>query len=125
MKKSMLALLLAAALAPAPVALAGDDSPEADNTARNVRDRDSGSLTPLDQGSSEADVKITQQIRQALMDSEELSVNGKNVKVITLDRVVTLRGPVESTAERNAIGRVAQATAGVQRVDNQLEVDVD
>ena len=123
MTKTMLAILLAGLLGPAQLAWGTDAATEPDNTGRNVRDRDDATKTPGDQGSSEADIKITQEIRRALTDSEQLSTNGKNVKIITLDRVVTLRGPVDSQAERDAIAKVAQSTAGVQRVDNQLEVD--
>jgi hyperosmotically inducible protein len=102
-----------------------DEPAEADDTARNVRDREDDTLTPFDQGGSEGDLKITQQIRRALVDDDELSTNAKNVKVITVDRVVTLRGPVESTAERDTIAGVARRTPGVERVENQLEVDAD
>ena len=122
MKKTMLVALFVALVAPAPVALAADTPPAADNTGRNVRDRNDQAVTPGDQGSSDADLKITQQIRRALTDSDQLSTNAKNVKIITLDRVVTLRGPVSSSAERDAIVKVAKSTAGVRRVDNQLEV---
>jgi osmotically-inducible protein OsmY len=122
MKKTMLAVLLAGLLAPAHVVWGTDAATEPDNTGRNVRDRNDATQTPGDQGSSATDIKITQEIRRALTDSERLSTNGKNVKIITLDRVVTLRGPVDSQAERDAIVKVAKATDGVQRVDNQLEV---
>lgn len=122
MTKTILAVLLAGVLAPAPVVWGAEAATEPDNTGRNVRDRDDAAVTPGDQGSSDTDLKITQEIRRALTDSDELSTNAKNVKIITLDRVVTLRGPVESQAERDAIAKVAQATSGVQSVDNQLEV---
>ena len=123
MTKTTIAILLAGLLAPASVVWGAEAATEPDNTGRNVRDRNDATVTPGDQGSSDTDLKITTDIRQALTESDKLSMNAKNVKIITLDRVVTLRGPVESQAERDAIGKVAQSTAGVQRVDNQLEVD--
>ena len=122
MKETLLAALLVALVAPVPVVRATDTPPAADNTGRNVRDRNDQAVTPGDQGSSAADLKITQDIRRALTDSDQLSTNAKNVKIITLDRVVTLRGPVSSAAERAAVVKVAKATEGVQRVDNKLEV---
>jgi osmotically-inducible protein OsmY len=122
MKKTMLAALFVALLAPVPAVRATDPPAAADNTGRNVRDRNDQAVTPGDQGSSDADLKITQEIRRALTESDQLSTNAKNVKIITLDRVVTLRGPVSSAAERDAIAKVAKSTAGVQRVDNQLEI---
>src|SRR5262245_40154031 len=113
MTKPMLAVLLAGLLAPAGVAWGADAATAPDNTGRNVRDRHDATMTPGDQGSSATDLEIMQYIRRALTDSERLSTNGKNVKIITLDRVVTLRGPVDSEAERDAIAKVAQSTTGV------------
>ena len=96
---------------------------DADNTKRNARDADGGTLTPMDQGESEADRTITQAIRKEVVSHDGLSTNAKNVKIITVDGVVTLRGPVKSAEERAAIASVATKTNGVKRVDNQLEIE--
>ena len=96
---------------------------DADNTQRNARDADGTTLTPLDQGESEADRTITQQIRKAVVADGNLSTNAKNVKIITRDGVVTLRGPVKSPEEKATIASFAQQTGGVKRVDNQLEIE--
>jgi len=111
-----------------PVALLGVAShgvcaaADADNSRTNVRDRGDQTLTPTDQGSSESDRTITQEIRKAVVANHDFSTDAKNVKIITVDGVVTLRGPVKNTNERTSIGSIAQQTAGVKRVDNQLEV---
>jgi len=94
----------------------------ADNTDKNERDRNTNTLTPGDQGGSEADRTVTQQIRQDLVKNDDLSMNGKNVKIITVDGVVTLRGPVKTTGEKSQIAAIAKSVGGVKRVDNQLEV---
>ena len=111
----------------APLAIqiaAGNEArPDADNTGRNVRDRDGGTLTPTDQGSGESDRNITAQIRREVVANDALSMNAHNVKIITTEGVVTLRGPVKSSQEKVAVGAVAQRAAGVKRVDNQLEVE--
>src|SRR5690349_7574847 len=96
---------------------------DADNTGRNARDAEGHTLTPMDQGESEADRTITQQIRKAVVDHDSLSTNAKNVKIITQNGVVTLRGPVKSPEEKAAIASVATKTSGVKRVDNQLEIE--
>ena len=57
------------------------------------------------------------------MDDDTLSTNAHNVKIITVDGVVTLRGPVKSAAEKAAVADKAHKTAGVVRVDNQIEVE--
>ena len=107
----------------AALQVAGTEVPDADNTARNKRDREDGALTPTDQGESASDRKITQQIRQAVVGHDELSMNAKNAKIITRDGVVTLRGPVASPAEKVQVGELAAKAPGVKRVDNQLEID--
>jgi hyperosmotically inducible periplasmic protein len=94
----------------------------ADNTEKNERDRSVNALTPTDQGESEADRTLTQRVRQDVMKQDDLSVNAKNVKIITQNGVVTLRGPVESAQEKSAIVRTASGVSGVQRVNDQLEV---
>ena len=94
----------------------------ADNTARNVRDQGSKLPTPMDQGESEADRAITQQVRQSVVKNDTLSMNAHNVKIITQNGVVTLRGPVNSAAEKATIVAAARSASGVTRVDDQLEV---
>jgi len=101
------------------------DAPQApvaaDNTKKNERDT-GNTLTPGDQAENEADRTITQQIRQAVVGKDSLSMNAKNVKIITANGVVTLRGPVKTPDEKADIAGIAQRTSGVTRVDNQIEV---
>jgi hyperosmotically inducible protein len=94
----------------------------ADNTGRNERDRNDATKTAGDQSESEADRTISQNIRRAITSDDSVSTNGKNVKIITVDGVVTLRGPVKSEAEKTNIAAKAQQIAGVKNVENQLEV---
>jgi osmotically-inducible protein OsmY len=93
-----------------------------DNTEVNQRDRKADALTPGDQGDSEVDLTITRTIRQGVMKDDLLSMTAKNVKIITVGSVVTLRGPVKSEKERENILAIARGTDGVKRVDNQLEI---
>jgi hyperosmotically inducible periplasmic protein len=93
-----------------------------DNTGRNVRDRGGDTKTPGDQSESEADRTVTQQIRKAVVADDSLSIMAKNVKIITADGVVTLRGPVQNPHEKATIEAKARQLAGVNKVDNQLEV---
>jgi len=93
-----------------------------DNTGRNVRDRGGLTLTPGDQSESEADRTLTQEIRKAVVADDSLSTLAKNIKIITIDGVVTLRGPVQSPQEKESIETKAQQIAGIDKIDNQLEV---
>jgi osmotically-inducible protein OsmY len=106
----------------APLMPPASDGPNADNTQRNERDRDSSAITPIDQGNNESDLKITQQIRQAVMSDKSLSFNAKNAKIITVNGKVTLRGTVATDGERTAIGNAAARVVGPTQVDNLLEV---
>jgi hyperosmotically inducible periplasmic protein len=93
-----------------------------ENSQRNVRDKDGTTLTPDDQKGNKKDLKITTKIRKAVVRDKSLSINAQNVKIITSNRVVTLRGPVESAAESMKIEKIAKHTRGVVRIDNQLEI---
>ena len=95
---------------------------EADNTGKNVRDRSDATVTPMDQSENEADRTLTQRIRQAVVDDDSLSTNAKNVKIISQNGSVTLRGPVKNEEERKKIVAKAQQIAGEKNVNNQLEI---
>jgi hypothetical protein len=99
-----------------------DSTNAADNTRLNVRDRDSRTLTPLDQGNSQKDVTTTAQIRKAILADTSMSVNARNVKIITKNGRVTLRGPVGTADEKSAIEEIANRIANSGNVDNQLEL---
>lgn len=98
------------------------DATSADNTARNRTNQDSTTKTPLDQSNNATDTRITADIRKSVLDDTSLSTNAHNCKIITEKGVVTLRGPVNTEAERNTIAAKAKAVAGVTSVINELEV---
>src|SRR2546421_2902691 len=98
------------------------DTPAADNTSKNQRDRSGETATSGDQSNSQEDVKITAAIRRAVVGDKSLSMTAKNVKIITASGTVTLRGPVNNDAEKTKIAELAQSAAGGAKIDNQLEV---
>ncbi|MDB4996421.1 MAG: hypothetical protein JWM74_3853 [Myxococcaceae bacterium] len=100
---------------------AADQTKNADNTKINDRDRH-GAVTPVDQGNSDSELKITAAIRKGVVGDKSLGFNAKNIKIITVGSKVTLRGPVSSDQERSNIEARAKATPGVTEVDNQIEV---
>jgi hypothetical protein len=99
-----------------------DETADADNTRINVRDRQDQTLTPLNQGNSKADVATTAQIRKEILAAKDMSVNAQNVKIITIDGQVTLRGPVNTAEEKRLIREIADRSTHSGDVDNQLEV---
>ncbi len=92
-----------------------------DNTEVNVRDRSDAAKTPIDQNENKRDIDFTANIRKRVVDTK-MSVNAQNVKIITQDGKVTLRGPVKSADEKLQIEKIAQDVAGPANVDSQLEV---
>jgi len=93
-----------------------------DNTGVNVRDRDAQVKTPIDQNENQADIDITAKIRKQVVDTK-MSVNAQNVKIITQNGQVTLRGPVKSEEEKKRIEEMAHSVAGADKVVSQLEVE--
>jgi hyperosmotically inducible protein len=120
MKQTLLVLACLSGLSLA--AIAADEKTKADNTATNERDRSGETKTSGDQSNSSADLKITQAIRQALMKDSELSTTAKNIKIITDNGQVTLRGPVKTAQEKAKIGQLARSAAGGAKIDDQLDV---
>jgi hyperosmotically inducible periplasmic protein len=129
MKRTLSSLLCVAALA-AP-AFAADTKEKhdahstataADNTGKNERDRSGDTKTSGDQSESPEDIKTTAAIRRAVVADDSLTMTATNVKIITANGVVTLRGPVNSAAEKTKIGELARKNAGNAKIDNQLEV---
>lgn len=125
--KRLTAMALGALLA-LPLAAAAE-TPDvhgkpADNTEKNVRDRNDGTLVPTDQAKgSDADVEMTRNIRKAIVGDDGLSTNAHNVKIVTLGGVATLRGPVASAAEKARVGDLAaKAAGGPSKIKNELEV---
>ena len=98
------------------------DSVAPDHTEHNTPGQGTGSLTPLDQGEDRFDLELTRKIRRAVMGNAQLSMNAKNVKIITINGKVTLRGPVETREEKQTIEDIARRV-GAAEIDDQLDVN--
>jgi hyperosmotically inducible periplasmic protein len=111
---------------PAPVNTSAepDDSVElkADNTKRNTRERSNVEKTPVDQNENKSDIEITRRIRSSIVSDKELSTYAHNIKIITQDGVVNLKGPVRSTEEKATVEFIAEAVAGKENVKSQIEL---
>jgi len=118
--KSALAVMLAAGTS-LPLLTAQ----EPDNTSRNKRDRADSAVTAGQQGNSRADRDMTKKIRKDIMDDKSLSTYAHNVKVITKDGMVMLKGPVRSEEEKSRIATIAAKHAGEAKVTNKIEIAPD
>jgi hyperosmotically inducible protein len=93
--------------------------PAPDNTKKN---KDQTRPTADQQKTNPSDRAITQKIRKAINQDKSLSTYAHNIKVITQNGKVTLRGPVRSEEERSNLEAKAVGVAGQENVTNQLEV---
>jgi osmotically-inducible protein OsmY len=98
----------------------GGDVTAPDNSAQN--EKEMNKVTPTDQGNSDKDVQITKDIRSGIMDTD-LSFNAKNIKVITRNEHVSLKGVVESSAEHEAILKIARNHANTAKITDDLKVN--
>jgi len=96
-----------------------------DNTAVNAEDRKTGAKTPMDQSEGSADIATTAAIRRDVLQAKGLSADADNVKIVTSNGFVTLRGVVEDDAERDTVVAIARRIAGADRVTDELSVSAD
>jgi hyperosmotically inducible protein len=116
-RKSLL-IVSVGSLSFATNAWAQDKPTKPDNTRMN---REAGQ-TADQQKETKEDRTLSQQIRKAVTDDKSLSTYAHNVKIISQNGTVTLRGPVRSEEEKAAIEAKAKSVAGVTAVNNELTV---
>ncbi len=89
-----------------------------DNTANNKGD----TQTADKQSNSKADREITAKVRKEIVDDKDLSTYAHNVKVITNNGVVTLKGPVKSEDEKAKVAELAASVVSADKITNELTV---
>lgn len=90
------------------------------NTAKNKRDHKLAKPSAQNQGNGKSDIDLTAEVRKSIMAQKGMSIDGQNVKIITKNGVMTLRGPVNTEAEKELIDKLAKES-GAKAVTNQLE----
>lgn len=117
-------MLVVSTLSFVPQAFANQDqgtpaATQPDNTAKNK----AHSRTADQQSEATSDRTMTQQIRKAIVSDKSLSTYGHNVKIITKNGMVTLKGPVKSEEEKTTIAsKAAEVAGGQDKVTDQLTV---
>lgn len=114
--------VIIAGILPFSLLLGQDNKPAPDNTKTNQRDRAAGKATADQQKMNAADRDLTKKIRKSVMADKSLSTYAHNVKIISQDGMVTLRGPVRSDTEKTSVADKAMLIAGKDKVTNELEV---
>jgi hyperosmotically inducible protein len=99
-----------------------EQQPPPDNTKTNQGDASKNAKTADQQKMNPADRETTKKVRSALMDDKSLSTYAHNIKIITTDGMVTLKGPVRSEDEKSAIEAKARQIAGDSNVTSNLTV---
>ena len=100
----------------------GGDVTAPDNTAQNEKSENRQNMIPTDQGDSAKDIQITKDIRSSIV-ATDYSFNAKNIKIITKDEYVVLKGVVETTAEHQGILKIAQNHANSAKITDELKVN--
>ena len=101
----------------------GQEHAKPDNTKVNERDRNGAQATADKQKMNAADTELTRKIRRSIVADKSLSMYAHNVKIISRDGVVTLKGPVKSESEKKVIVDKAIAITGkAGTVTDQISV---
>jgi hyperosmotically inducible protein len=121
LKAILSACLLACLLA---IGSLGQDSsaPAPDNTKTNQRDKNKAEPAADQQKENQSDRETARQIRRSIVQDKSLSTYAHNVKIISQDGMVTLKGPVRSDEEKATVEAKAAEVAGKDKVTSQLEV---
>jgi osmotically-inducible protein OsmY len=117
------ALCAASVIVAAPGKAQSSDTPKPDNTTVNKRDRDADQATADQQKSNRPDRELTKDIRRSIMADKSLSTYAHNIKIISQNGTVTLKGPVKSEDEKQTVIAKAVAVVGSpDRVTDQVSV---
>jgi len=114
--------LVGSSLSTVPTRAYQDPQTQPDNTRNNKGDASKGAVTADQQKETAADRDMAKKIRKSITSDSSLSTYAHNIKVIVRDGMVTLKGPVKTENEKNAIGAKANAIAGEGKVQNEITV---
>jgi hyperosmotically inducible protein len=115
-----IASMLAASFGTAQAQLPANAKP--DNTGLNARAKSASAVTADKQSNSKDDLELVARVRSALEKDQSLSTMAHNIKIVSNNGQVTLRGLVESDQEKVRVRQDVEAAAGADNVDCQLDV---
>jgi hyperosmotically inducible periplasmic protein len=113
-------LLICGALMASPIQQ--EQQAASDNSKSNQGDANAGAVTSDQQKMNPADRNITKQIRSAIFKDKSLSTYAHNIKIITQDGKVTLKGPVRSDDEKANVEAKAATVVGASNVTSEIQV---
>jgi len=122
-KRPLTRLLLAGALVLVPLGLSAQTQPtQPDNIKANQRDRDKSEKTADQASNAQNDRDTMQKIRKSIVDDNSLSTYAHNIKIVSKNGKVTLKGPVRSEEEKRSVGQKATEVAGADNVTNEVTI---
>jgi hyperosmotically inducible protein len=96
---------------------------EPDNTKTNKRDKNPGAVTADQQKMNAADQELTRKIRSSIMAEKSLSTYAHNIKIVSQEGMVTLKGPVASDDEKKTvIAKAVAVTGSADKVADEISV---
>ncbi len=105
--------------------MSSGQSQSSDNTKTNRRDRDKSQVTADQQKENSSDRELARKVRRAIVSDKSLSSYAHNIKVIARDGTVTLKGPVHSEQEKQAIEAKAGEAVGEDKIKSEISVKGD
>ena len=91
-----------------------------DNSKQNETQNQNG--TADNQPNAKSDLQTTAKIRRAIVADKNLSSYAHNVKILTSNGAVTLKGPVKSDEEKQQVASDAASVVSPGKVTNELTV---
>ncbi len=105
------------------LAQSNEPRPKADNTSVNQRDKRPGEATADQQKMNPTDRDLTAKIRRSIMADKSLSTYAKNVKIISQNGMVTLKGPVRTEMElKTVLAKAVEITGNINKIVNEMAV---
>lgn len=99
------------------------ETKDVDNSAYIKKIEQHKEMNSQDQGGSKADIQLTQKIRQEVVKIDSFSTDAKNVKIISLNGKVTLKGSVKSAEEKSKIEQIAMKIASKNKVSSEITIE--
>jgi osmotically-inducible protein OsmY len=98
------------------------DPPPQERSTRDRSTKAPSKPTADDAKNNASDRDLMQRIRKNVVDDKSLSTSAKNVKIIAEHGKITLRGPVETQEEKQAVEKMAADVAGAGNVMNEITI---
>ena len=89
-----------------------------DNSGQNKNQQNTADNQP----NASSDRHTTAQIRKAIVADKSLSTYAHNVKIITVNGEVTLKGPVQTDEEKQKVASLASNVVPADKIVNELTV---